>query len=245
MIVNYITDTDIVAYAPNIKLQTYPGQSTYENQINKAFDLVLNDFQKAGYDTRLCMQQLDLNNYDYTDNDVLVSISKTANYTGDVFSMKDRRRLVVDVSAISIGSSSWTVSLQGNNNVDEPESDDANWVDIDGSDITLNATEVYTVIVTSKYEWVRLKLLKNSAVSITLKAFLVETVYDDLICLRTLMLLYGDFRKAENDEWDFKYRQILEQYNVEMSKAQFYYDSNKSGSIDETEITRQEIRFIR
>jgi hypothetical protein len=247
MIKCFIKDPELMVFAPNIKIQMYSGQSSYEPQILKAFDFMLNDFHKSGYDVRLMMTPLDLNNYSpSTDNDKLVAFTKTADTNFNAFLMQNRRRFVVDVSAGTFGSSYFTVKLQGSNKVAEPVSADPSWTDISGSPLQVKATGQYTVVCPEKYNWVRLVVIKNSATTITATAYIVETVFDNLICMRTLMLLYGDWRKEQNDEWDFKYADMKLQYDAELANIKFYYDENQDGlspdELGETETVTLSLR---
>jgi hypothetical protein len=247
MIKNFIKDAELMVYAPNIKSQMYSGQSSYDLQISKAFDLMLNDFQKSGYDVRLMMNQVDLNNYaPSVDNPPLVAFTKTADTNFSPYLMQNRRRLVVDVSAGTFGSSYFTLKLQGSNKVAEPVAGDTSWTDIAGSSFQVKATGQYTVVCLEKYNWVRLSVVKNSATTMTATAYLVETVFDNLICLRTLMLLYSDWRKEQNDEWDFKYADMKLQYDAELANVKFYYDENEDGvspdELGETETATLSLR---
>jgi hypothetical protein len=228
---NFVTDSELKSWDPNITDFMYKNQGSYQIQINKAFDKLLNDFRSMGINTNRLMVPIDLNNFEPTTANLPLQIKTVSSspYTSSIFEGHGERRVVTNVSALS---GTWTFTLQGSNAQSIPASTDATWVDVKTATLDQIAEKVLPTIDTP-YEYYRYTLSGGS--SITLTCALYEVSLDDAICFGTFVLLFKSWMKAPEDLWATRYTIALDEYEKLLTAVKFNYDSDENGVITDGE----------
>ncbi|TAK56692.1 MAG: hypothetical protein EPO24_10880 [Bacteroidetes bacterium] len=234
MLKNHIKDTDLKKFYPNLANQLWGSQQNYQTQIDKAFDMLLNELHNRNIDSRLCMIPLDLKRPETaTTHEPLTSVTETEATTGEAFMLNWQRRFVVN--ALSIAGTNWVIKLQGSNKIEKPASDDTSWKDISGASITLTTIGEQSVQFVESYRWVRCVSTPSGAnPSLTYTVFCVDTMWDDVICYGTFVLLFTDFMLEINDVWDIRRQQALSAYTGALDSIRFPFDTDDDGIIDAT-----------
>jgi len=236
MLTNYITDTDLKKYHPNLSKQLWLNTSSYSTQINEAFERVLTDIVNKGFNPRKIMLPYDLKRETGTLNNAFPHSSiETTSTTGSSFELDVLlKRFVVNVTTITGG---WTIKLQGSN-------DNSSWEDITNATLTFANSGSQNVIYEGQYKYWRYISIENSAGSITYTVYLEDTSFDKLIIYKIFQMIFTDFRKAQNDVWDLLVIDYEKQYDVLMNSLKFMYDEDDSGTIDSTETAQSETIFL-
>ncbi len=237
MLRNFITDTDLKKYHPNLQRQIWTVQSDYSTQIAKSYDRLINDLNNFGINPMLTMTPLDLKKDASSTTQVLTSTTETTATTGSIYAGHNERRLVVNVTAHN---GSGSLQLQGNRNTATPTALDSGWENVSGALISwtsASANSEQSIVFTQQYNYYR--YVSSVETSATYTVSLLETVFDDLICYGTFILIFNDFMKESNDLWDTK-RQIAENdYKSGLQSVKYWYDSNNSGTLNSADESKK------
>lgn len=236
MITNFVTDDLLLAINPDITQHFSADQTDHSEVINTAYENVIDDIENRGLDARKCHVPIDLNKLS-TDTafQYLRPLTKTATYEGEIFEGKRERRLVINVTS-KTASTAWTFTLQGSNEVDEPEASSSYWETVTTIiSYTTDTTGEKTVKFTKKYKWYRLRAVPTGSTSITFTAALYETIWDFVIAYKAMQLIYAYWMKEENDIWDNRRKVAMEEYEKLMSVVKANYDLDDSGGYDSDE----------
>lgn len=220
MLRNHLTESDLEGYAAAISELLYTGQTDYSAQKEKATQFVFNQLIQKRYDVKQLMPELYLR-----ENGTVINSTAAETSAIDTIS---RLRLVID--NITNTSSSKAITLQGS-------SDNITFKDVTAVTVTTTDTSK-AVTFFDTYKYYRIKVTVNSG-TIDYRAYLTETVYDDLFAYKWLVFIYADISKSEGDQYDKKMNQFEMMYNDLMNNAILYIDSNSDGipdSVRETNV---------
>jgi hypothetical protein len=229
MIKCFVTDDDLKKFYPKIAAQIWDEQSTYAPQIQKAADKLINEMWNREIDPRLCMLPLDLKRpTNAAANDLIASTTETTSTTGRALLMGNFRRLVVNVTAITLPAS---IKLQGNDRISEPTIADTAWRDLSGSTLAVSEIGESTISFNDNARWVR--YISTPGTNVTYTVCLYENIFDDAIAYLALAMIFADFSTAPGDHWDLKRQQAKEDFETTINGIKFGYDRDMDGQPDE------------
>jgi hypothetical protein len=233
MIKNFVEDIFLKTIYPDITDYKNAGILDYSTTIQTAYEMVVDDVENRGLDSRKCHVPIDLNKLS-TDSafQYLKSKTLTADGVSEAFEAKRERRFVINVSAKASGLN--TFNLQGSNEASEPEASSTYWTTI--STLTWDADEATgekSIKFSDKYKWYRLSV--ETSVSVTFTASVYETLWDFIIAYKTFINIFSAWSGETNDWIDIRKKDVLDKYEELMATAKINYDSDDSGTPD-TEI---------
>jgi hypothetical protein len=233
MIKNFVEDIFLKTIYPDITDYKNAGILDYSTTIQTAYEMVVDDVENRGLDSRKCHVPIDLNKIS-TDSEFqyLKSKTLTADEIGEAFEAKRERRFVINVTAKASGVN--TFNLQGSNEANEPASDSSYWTTI--STLTWDVDDVVSeksVKFSDKYKWYRLSV--TTSVSVTFTASVYETLWDFIIAYKTFFLVFSAWSGEANDWIDIRKKDVIEKYEELMATAKINYDLDDTGK-PETEI---------
>jgi len=217
MLTNYVVDADLKQYHPNLNKQLWSQQSTYANQINEAFSIVLDDFHNMGVNPRLLQTPLLLNSETIATSTTGTGVKANDDETVD----NNYRRIVFDVTAIS---GTWSVILDG-------ATGDADYREV--ASMTADSVGVQSITFTPQYRWYRVRTVSGTTLSYSAK--LVETIFDRCVVYKAFSIIFSDFRKSQGDSWDLLASSYDSKYDAAMKSIKYTLDSNEDGVIDDGE----------
>ena len=232
MLRNFVDDSYLERFYPNIINNRQGQQVDFSDTIENAFDLLVNELQSRGIDPRLCMVPVDLCRLrtDAPNIQSITSKTTSATWNGDPWEGTNQRRFVLNLTSKNTADD-WTFYLQGNNALTKPEESDANWVTVTSLqwDGNTEASE-NDVVITSFYRWYRVRAVKNSgSSSVTFTATLYETVFDELIAYRSLELIALSWKTGLNPRWDDMQAEMYKRYTERIQAIKFTYDTDENG----------------
>jgi len=219
MLRNLVTEEDLKGYTPKLSELLWTGETDYSAQKEKATQFVFNQLIQKRYDVKELMPELVLR---------LNGVSLSANETGTAFrDTINRLRLVID--NISNTVSSKVLTLQGSDNGSD------NFKDI--TTVTISTLDtIKTVTFHDTYKYYRINSAVVSGV-FDFRAYLTETVYDELFECKWLVYIFSDIRSAEGDPYDLKMQFYEMMYQNLMNSAMLYIDTNSDGVPDSSRET--------
>ena len=219
MLRNLVTEEDLKGYTPKLSELLWTGETDYSAQKEKATQFVFNQLIQKRYDVKELMPELTLR---------ANGVSLSANETGVAFcDTINRLRLVMD--NISNTVSSKVLTLQGSDNGSD------NFKDI--TTITIATTDtIKTITFHDTYKYYRINSAVVSGV-FDFRAYLTETVYDELFECKWLVYIFSDIRSAEGDPYDLKMQFYEMMYQNLMNSAMLYIDTNSDGVPDSSRET--------
>lgn len=228
MLRSFITDEDLKKYHPNLKRQLWTSQSDYSEQIAEALHIVLTDLNNRQVNPRLLMIPFDLLSNGTTAN-FATSITLTNSATGTgiqagTYGDRNYRRLVFNDTNIS---GTWAITLQGSN--------DNRTFQNAGASLTATDIGEQSVIFSNQYKYYRYLMDEVANGSISFSAYLVEDIWDKLVIYKTFELIFQDFMKAQNDQFDILAHSYQTRYESELSAVKYLYDSDDNGAITDGE----------
>jgi len=226
MIESHLTNQDLLNREITLGDSLRDDETDLTYIIDTRFSIMVSDIVDRGNEVRRLCKRLELQ----------ASATKTAAFTGAVTSQDyaQRNRCVIAITAIS-GEASFT--LQGTD-------DETTYYDIET--VVSSAEEEVTFKFNSYYKKYRLKL-DSLGSTVTYSGYLVETGYEELHALGSLMDAYNRLRfRQSDDEFKEKYLEYREKYLTKLDTMRFFYDKDDSGSISESEnYTQFNVRFSR
>ena len=219
MLRNLVTEEDLKGYTPKLSELLWTGEVDYSAQKEKATQFVFNQLIQKRYDVKELMPELTLR---------ANGVSLSANETGVAFcDTINRLRLVID--NISNTVSSKVLTLQGSDNGSD------NFKDI--TTITIATTDtIKTITFHDTYKYYRINSAVVSGV-FDFRAYLTETVYDELFECKWLVYIFSDIRSSEGDSFDLKMQFYEMMYQNLMNSAMLYIDTNSDGVPDSSRET--------
>ncbi len=214
MLRNLVTEEDLKGYTPKLSELLWTGETDYSAQKEKATQFVFNQLIQKRYDVKELMPELVLR---------LNGTSLSANETGTAYADTiNRLRLVID--NISNTVSAKTITLQGSDDID------GSFKDV--TTVVVSTTDtIKTVTFHDTYKYYRVNAEVISGV-FDFRAYLTETVYDELFECKWLVYIFSDIRSAEGDPYDLKMQFYEMMYNDLMNSAILYMDTNSDGVPD-------------
>lgn len=240
MLLNFLVDSDLQAYYPDMVSFRRGGQVDYSDMIAKAHEVVIRDIINKGVNPRLLMVPIDLNRDATTDpnHQHLESWTLSASDVGYAWKGKGREgRFVITISDRTTGTG-WDFLLQGSNESDRPADASTYWTTIKTVVIVAaNGEGLTNYTFNDTYKWYRLKVTKTDAVvgSVAFTAGVYETVFDNLIIYRALQMIASVWRTEPNDQWDMRYTEVKALYEDALNSIHFWIDSDEDGIADSTE----------
>jgi len=250
MLINFITDTDLLTYYPQLGKYIPNTQVDYNPQISEAFELLQADLFNSGIDVKLLGTPLDLlrpvnsTQIQNTLTEALidyVDLPKTFDY---VVRLQGYKRFCINVPFIFSGS--YIVSLYGSNDLNVSiTSPPQNWSKI--IDIEVSEQILYSKKFEHEYTYYRVEVNSNNAqFSIKINTFLSETWIDKLIIYKALSLIGMANRKEQGDYSDLMYTNYDSLYQSLFAGVKMYIDANKNNLPESTEINNMKsIEFFR
>jgi len=239
MLRNFVDDEYLRKFYPNLDKMRGTDQSSFSDQIDRAFNQLTNDLRNLGQNPRLLMTPLDLKRLDTAaENDPIRSTAETVTTTGEAFRWRNERRIVVHVTDFTLDAPS-TLKLQGSNKTSKPVAGDASWEDVPDSSVAVGQVIDYTLVVKTLYRWVRYVNTITGAGSVTYQVYLLENTFDDIIVQGTFGLIFGEYP----DKVAFHSKQ----YSSMLNAVKFSVDETDEGTIsDEEELAgSSQVRFTR
>ena len=239
MIQNFLTDSDLEVYYPDLVSFRRGGQVDYSDMITKAHEMVVRDIINKGVNPRLLMVPIDLNRDADTDPNYqhLESWTLSDSDNGYAWEGKGREgRFVITISSRT-ADTGWDFLLQGSNESDRPEDGSAYWTTIKTvSIVAANGSGTTNYTFTDLYKWYRVKVTKTSGVgSVVFTAGVYETAFDPLIAHKAMQYVFAGWRTEPNDQWDLRLDEAKQAYTDALASIQFGMDSDEDGIADDTE----------
>lgn len=214
MLKNYIDENYLKGYAVKLSALLWTDESDWSEQKDRATQFVFNQLIQKRYDVKKLMPELILRS-----SGTSISATATSSAVTDTI---NRLRLVVD--NITNTFSGKVLTLKGSN-------DGTTYYDIDTITINTDSTRE-TITFFDTYLNYKITATVPSG-SIDYRAYLVETVYDELFACKWLVFIMADLRKQDGDQFDLKLRHFEDMYNNLMNSVTLYIDSNNDGIPDE------------
>jgi len=214
MLRNLIDETYLRGYAAKLSALLYTDETDWSEQKKKATTRVLNALSQS-YNLRDLMPEVYLRSSGDS-----ISTAETGEGIEDEM---NRMRLVIDNITNTV--SSKVLTLQGSE-------DNTTFYDIDTVTVTTSDTLVSFEFY-YPYKYYRI----NSAVTtgvIDFRAYLVETIYDELFACMWLYFIFMDIMKQEGDQYDLKAKEFYRLYESLMNETKRYLDTDNDGDVDET-----------
>lgn len=240
MLLNFLADSDLQAYYPDMISFRRGGQVDYSDMIAKAHEVVIRDIINKGVNPRLLMVPIDLNRDADTDpnHQHLESWTLSASDVGYAWKGKGREgRFVITISDRTTGTG-WDFLLQGSNESDRPADASTYWTTIKTVVIVAANGEGSTnYTFTDLHKWYRVKVTKTDAVvgSVVFTAGVYETAFDALIAHKAMQFAFAGWRTEPNDQWDLRYEEAKQAYIDALASVQFGIDSDEDGIADDSE----------
>ena len=224
MLKNYIVQSDLSAYVPNIDELLFDNQLDYSSQIAISENEILNDFYQKKYDSILLRDDLTL-------DAGTSAVSATAYTDSTAADTLNRLRWVLNFTSFS--GDEITVILQGRNDEDDE------WVEVKRVDIDTSGQTTY--LISPGYKYYRLRYIISDVTTFTVNSFMTETSYDLLFIYKILYRIHEQLFKEIDDQYYTRMKLYEGQYNKALNSIRVTYDSN-----DET-FTRSEssIKFYK
>jgi hypothetical protein len=251
MIKNFITDSDLEAFYPDLESYRAGAQVDFSEQIALGFRLLLNDLQARGRNPRLLGVPLDLNrDSSSTHTQHLESATSSATENGYAWEADEfkGRRFCVNLTTKSTLGDSWSFILQGSNLTSRPEDADASWTTVE----TLTwaaavAASEQSVVFDEMYRWYRLRVVKNSGSgTVTYTASVHDTIFDNLICWKAIELIALGWHTGLTSLWQTRVDEAKANYAAAIESIITSYDDDEDGVPEmPEEESRTNIRFRR
>ena len=239
MITNFVTDSFLQTIYPDIDSQRLPSQTDFSQIVSTAHELVIDDIENRGFDSRLCQVPIDLNRSS-ADEDLqyFKSLTLTASTNRSAFKGNREKRFVVNVTAKTVNTA-WTFILHGSNESNEPAADSIYWIKVVEL-ISNNADTIgqLTVKYSAKYKWYRLRAETSVISSVTFTACLYETIWDYLIMQMAMKLLFTSWSRQEGDTWDMRRGIAIDEYERLIDTIRINYDADEDGKPEASERNR-------
>lgn len=242
MLRNFVTDSDLEGYFPNIVNFRQGGQQDYSTAINKAFEFVIDDLENRGFKTRLMMVPIDLaRDSDATANiQKLTSVTISATTSYDAWKGGRQRRFVVNLTDKSDLTDDWSFILQGSNELSTPEDDSDDWEDVETIQYDAGNTAEQVIenseVFSTMYAYYRLKVVKNGGSgSVTFTASVYEKVFDFLIACKTLEFIAMGWKSGLNVRWDDMQEDMAVRFETALASIKCSYDADQDGIPEESE----------
>lgn len=211
MLKNYIDETYLKGFVPELARYLWSGETTYDKQKQSAEQIVLSDFINKGYNTVIIRPDL----YLRSDTDTL-----SASSTGDTITAYGiRMRLAYNVT-VRTGTTS--IVLQGSN-------DDETWNTIQTTSITDTGSGSFVFL--NSYTYYRI----NSTITagtLAFTAWLTETNYDLWFAYKWLELILMSAYTNEDDQYYKRMEWFRNAYNELWNGAVILSDDDFDGEVD-------------
>ena len=213
MLRNLIDETYLRGYAAKLSALLYTDEADWSEQKKKATTRVLNALSQS-YNLRDLMPEVYLRSSGDS-----ISTSETGEGIEDKM---NRMRLVIDNITNTV--SSKVLTLQGSE-------DNTTFYDIDTVTVTTSDTLVSFEFY-YPYKYYRINSTVTTGV-LDFRAYLVETIYDELFACMWLYFIFMDISKATDDQYDKKANEFKEMYESLMIETKRYLDTDDDGDVDE------------
>lgn len=241
MIKNFIVDADLERFYPDLESYRAGAQVDFSDQIELAFEVMLNDFQARGRNPRLLGVPLDLNR-DASTTHVQQLTGKTVSATGNGYAWEgnNERRFHVNITAKSVIGDAWTITLQGSNKKERPDDNDSTWETVATitSGASVAAAESSTVFRVM-YKWYRRRITFTGSGTLTLTCALHDTIFDNLIVAKAIELVAMSWDTGLSGIWQTRVDEAKSIYQSGIERIIATYDADEDGI---PELPQEEIR---
>jgi hypothetical protein len=222
MLKTYITNEDVIEFEPALDDYLRSTQTDFQDQIDKTFEILVQDLKSNGLKIKLLCTPLELQ----------ASAAKTTSFDGlGVEDEIERRFWILNVTA---NSGSCVFTLQGSN-------DNVTFTTITTQAIT--QTGSYANLITTIYDYYRVTFSGTSA---TYSSELIEESFFFTHLYLTLWNIYTSLQSQVGDMWESKAIKYWELYQTTLKSIKYSYDEDDSGSVgDEEGVKTYRPRFTR
>lgn len=210
---NHITESYLQNFLPNITAKLWTGETDYSAQGLLAQNDVYDILSQMRYNPSELMPELFLRESNS------ISASETGEGVEDTIS---RLRLVID--NVTTTTSDKNIILQGSN-------DNSTWEDITTITTAENVTS-YTARFYKAFTYYRTKVTILTG-TLNYRAYLVETVYDNLFACKWLWWILFSMRKQDGDQIDIQMKELEKLFEFYLNKAVLYIDTDDDGEPDD------------
>jgi hypothetical protein len=224
MLQNFITSTDLYLYEPNLSELISGWSGSPINQIGLAFKKILGDLRADGKDTRLMMLPLWLSSSTYPNTDHITSGVSSVRIEQQRINRVGR--FVIEKTACTLTGEN-TIALEGSN-------DGINFDTVTSLSLTTGAGTINATF-SIEYTYYRYAVTVGGTLDMTAEIYLVETSFDELICLCSLYYIFSALSKSQGDAAWNKCNQRYQDYVNELRQMRYSYDVNEDGSLNEAE----------
>ncbi len=211
MLKTYVTNEDIIEFEPALDDYLRSTQTDFQDQIDKTFEILIQDLKSNGLKIKLLCTPLELQ----------ASVSKTTSFTGTgVEDEIERRYWILTVTA---NSGSCIFTLEGSN-------DNATYTTVTTQAISQTGT--YTNLIQTIYDYYRVSFSGSSA---TYSSQLVEESFFFTHLYLTLWNIYTSLQSQVGDMWESKAIKYWELYQTTLKSIKYSYDEDDSGDVGEEE----------
>jgi hypothetical protein len=249
MILNFIIDSDLERFYPDLESYRAGAQVDFSEQIDLAFEILLNDFQARGKSPRLLGVPLDLNRND-TSTHLQQLASTTISATTNAYAWEggNERRFHVNLTSKTELGDDWDFILQGSNKNERPTDADSTWETVATLDWpAAAAASEDSVVFRTAYRWYRVRAVKNSGTgSVTYTACIHDTIFDNLITWKAIELIAMSWDTGLSTLWQTRVEEAKASYTSAIERIITTYDSDEDGipEFPEERITTS-VRFSR
>jgi hypothetical protein len=213
MLKNNLTESYLKGYAVKLTSLLWTDETDYSEQKEKANQFVFNQLIQKGYKPQELMPELLLRS-----SGTVLTANETTSVVQDTIS---RLRIVID--NITFTGQDKTLELKGSND---------NVTYYTSATVTISEDDTSkTVLFYDTYKYYKLVSTVSTG-SLDFRAYLQETVYDELFACKWLVFIFADMRKAEGDQFDLRMQHYEDMYNQLINSATLYIDNNSDGIPD-------------
>jgi len=213
MLKNNLTESYLKGYAVKLTSLLWTDETDYSEQKEKANQFVFNQLIQKGYKPQELMPELLLRS-----SGTVLTANETTSVVQDTIS---RLRIVID--NITFTGQDKTLELKGSND---------NVTYYTSVTVTISEDDTSkTVLFYDTYKYYKLVSTVSTG-SLDFRAYLQETVYDELFACKWLVFIFADMRKAEGDQFDLRMQHYEDMYNQLINSATLYIDNNSDGIPD-------------
>lgn len=227
MIESNLVIADITKREPFLAKIYDTGQTDWTNHFEDALTELIEDVRSMNFNVRKLCKRLSLES----------SVTKTAAFTGTKSSedVLQRIRVVINATA-KVTSGTIVFTLQGTN-----DSSSETWTDVQTINVT--ATGITSALIDVIYKFYRINLTSmGDSTSITYSSYLIETTFERLHLYKTMQLIYRSLMALDGDVWAAKMKEYNDLYLNRLQVANFAYDEDDDGSIEDIEKNRNNTR---
>lgn len=215
MLRNFVTETDVKRYIPNLDDLLYSSESDWSEQKTASETEVINDLIVNHYDNLLLRNDLLLR----SSGGVITASETGPTSEADVF---NRLRWIYNVSSFTGDPA--TLTLQGS-------SDAITWTDVKAVSIT-EAVDT-SAVVSSVYKYFRTIVTITGTTAMDFSSSMTETSFDLLFVFKWCSIIMRTLYIRTDDQYYLKMLEFDKMYSDKFQSIRIFTETDTAGEYDE------------